>query len=118
MSFDISKFLGGLDGGGQRARAAAVRAVDRFGWHVWGRASKLAPVDTGWLKNSGMSDDAKLVGDHIEMVIGFNASYAAAVHERLDMHHKQGQAKFLEKAMRTEGHKLVKYVTDEVKKAL
>ncbi len=116
---EISKFVANMTGEGQnRARAAAVRAVDKYGWHVWGKAAKLAPIDTGWLKNSGMSDDAKLVGDQIIMTIGFNASYAAAVHERLDLRHKQGQVKYLETAMRTEAPKLVNYVADEVNKAL
>lgn len=42
---------------------------------------------------------ASLGGGTIEMLIGFNADYAAAVHERLDLHHDQGQAKFLEAAI-------------------
>lgn len=35
--------------------------------------------------------------------IGFNTEYAAAVHERLDLHHDQGQAKYFERAIRDDG---------------
>lgn len=34
--------------------------------------------------------------------VGYKAKYAAPVHERLDVHHKIGQAKFLEQPLRTE----------------
>lgn len=75
-----------------------------------------ARVDTGFLKASGNADEPTVSGASIYQVIGFNAHYAAAVHERLDLHHTDGQAKFLETAMRTEARKLVNYVKSEVKK--
>ncbi len=37
-----------------------------------------------------------------ETKVGFTAPYAVPVHERMDVHHPIGQAKFLEQPMRTE----------------
>lgn len=37
-----------------------------------------------------------------EIKVGYSAPYAAAVHERLDVYHERGQAKFLEIPLRTE----------------
>lgn len=37
-----------------------------------------------------------------EVTVGYSAPYAAAVHERLDVHHPIGQAKYLEQPLRTE----------------
>lgn len=53
-------------------------------------ADAVTPIDTG-----------RLIGDYT--IAGgrltYNAPYAAAVHERLDQHHDQGGAKFLEKGI-------------------
>lgn len=47
---------------------------------------------------------AKLRAEDASVIIGFNTNYAAAVHERLDLHHEPpGQAKFLESALREAG---------------
>lgn len=35
-----------------------------------------------------------------QIAVGYDAPYAIFVHERLDLHHKNGQAKFLEAASR------------------
>ncbi|MCC6679876.1 MAG: hypothetical protein IT445_03140 [Phycisphaeraceae bacterium] len=119
MSFDVSDFLRGLEGEGKRrAIAAGEAAVDKFANHVIGQAQDLAPVETGALKSSGVAEKAEFVGHDIRAVVGFNTDYAAAVHERLDLHHDQGQAKFLETAMRTEAHKLRPFVESEMRKAL
>lgn len=46
---------------------------------------------------------SRTVGDGFaETKVGYTAPYALAVHERLDLHHPIGQAKFLEQPMRTE----------------
>ncbi len=119
MSFDVSKFLAGLSGEGKRRTiAAGVAAVDKFANHVVGKAQRLAPVDTGALKASGIAEPPEVAGNSITATVGFNTDYAAAVHERLDQHHAQGQAKYLEAPMRTEAHKLVPFVEKEMRKAL
>lgn len=119
MSFDTSQFLKGLEGEGRRrAIAAGVKGVDQFANHVIGKAQKLAPIEFGTLKASGVAEKAEAKGNDIFAVVGFNTNYAAAVHERLDLNHDQGQAKYLEDAMRTEGPKLVPFVEKEMRKAL
>lgn len=39
---------------------------------------------------------------YTKLTVGYSAPYAAAVHERLDVFHPIGQAKFLEQPLRTE----------------
>ncbi|MGB7157118.1 MAG: hypothetical protein WBD40_03565 [Tepidisphaeraceae bacterium] len=117
-STDISSFLKGLGEARARGIAAARRSVSRFAQHVIGDAQELAPVDTGALKASGTALPAEAKGTEISAQIGFNTNYAAAVHERLDVNHDQGEAKFLETAMRKNTPKMAEFVIDEVRKAL
>lgn len=64
-----------------------------LGKSILGRAIELCPYKTGALRDSGRLYD---FGDYI--VITFNASYASYVHEIMEYHHENGQAKFLEQA--------------------
>lgn len=52
------------------------------------------PVETGRLRGSGRVEDGQVI---------YDAPYAAVVHERMDVHHDVGEAKFLESA--ANGHK-------------
>lgn len=46
---------------------------------------------------------SRAVGDGLSTTkVGYSAPYAVPVHERLDVHHPIGQAKFLEQPIRTE----------------
>lgn len=62
-------------------------------FEVLREAKKRTPVDTGFLRSSGQVD---LSGANI--VIRFTAKYALPVHERMDVEHPVGEAKFLENA--------------------
>jgi hypothetical protein len=125
---DIQEFLKRLAEGGEIVRAAASKALDQFAEQVVGDAQQLCPVKTGTLKGSGIKGrnaravaaDVPLVdnGDTLEKTVGFNTNYAAAVHERLDATHKDGQAKFLEASLRNNQPKLAPFVGGRVKKAL
>jgi hypothetical protein len=117
-SADISKLLKGLREAKARGVAAAVRGLDVFGEHVIGDSQQLCPVDTGALKASGTTLPAEANGTKLSKTIGHNVNYAAAVHERLDQHHDQGQAKFLETAIRNNAPKMKDFIAAEVKKAL
>jgi hypothetical protein len=118
-STDVRQFLKGLAQAEQRSKDAARKALDQFGEHVLGDAQQLTPVDTGALKASGYTEPVTVdAGGEMAKPIGFNTSYAAAVHERLDVHHDQGQAKFLETAIRNNQPKLAPFIADRVKKAL
>lgn len=118
MGFDISKFLAGLDEGKDRAIKAGEQAVDQYANRVVGKAQKLAPKLTGALAGSGIAEKAQFNGHDIRATVGFNTNYAAAVHERLDVHHENGQAKFLETPMRTEAPKLPPFVEKAMRSAL
>lgn len=141
---DISKFVKGLKQAESAKVRAAVRAVGQYGAHVIGDAQQLTPVDTGALQASGTFLDPELKGTTVEQTIGFNTSYAAAVHERLDVAHggeeskadlkarraknkaagkktkrrnAVGQAKFLSTAMQQDAPKFGPFVADAVASA-
>lgn len=101
MPFDASKLIAGLAEAKRRKMEAALRAVDRFGQvPVLSNAQAMTPVDTGFLVASAVEEPARISGETITKQVGFNAEYAAAVHENLTAQHGQGQAKFLEESMR------------------
>lgn len=57
------------------------------------------PVDTGTLRASGTVLPPELTGTHVVVTLGYGGAaqdYALPVHERLDVHHPHGQAKYLE----------------------
>jgi hypothetical protein len=117
-SADITQLLSGLGEAKERGINAALHALDQFGEHVLGDAQQLAPVLTGFLKASGTTLPAERNGDQITKVLGFNASYAAAVHEVLDVDHPNGEAKYLETAVRNNEPKMAPFIGAEVQKAL
>lgn len=116
-SADVGKLLAGLKDYEQRVRDAALKGVDVFGLHVLGDAQQLCPVDTGALVASATEEPARLDGNEVTKRIGFNTDYAAAVHERLDVLHAQGQAKFLETAIRNNAPKFPTFVANRIKAA-
>jgi len=87
-----------------------------FASDVIGRAQELCPVRTGTLQSSATTTIPVVSAMKIFCTIGFNTDYAAAVHEILDRHHPQGQAKFLENAMRELAPEFKGYIEDELKK--
>lgn len=60
------------------------------------RARELVPVDTGALRNSIRVEERD--NGYAVVAGGPEAPYAIYVHERLDLHHEVGQAKFIEVA--------------------
>lgn len=132
MAFDVSKFLGNVQGEARRrAIAAGEKAVEQFAEHVVAQAQKITPVSptdpkhpgytghSGALRDSGTAERAVVKRDRITCRVGFNAYYAAAVHERLDLAHKAPtRSKYLETAMRVEAPKLVNHVKQEMRKSL
>jgi hypothetical protein len=116
-SADVSQVIAKLEEHQKLVREAALLAVDQFAEMVLTQAAILCPVDTGFLAASGTAERAELNGHVVSVLLGFNASYAAAVHERLDVHHEQGQAKFLETAIRNMAPKFGPYVANAIKRA-
>lgn len=86
------------------ARAAKkVRAfqvgVRKAGYYIFQLSQTLVPVDTGFLKASGKMKFGGS-GTQFTFTIEYTAPYAIFVHEDLSVYHPNGQAKFLEAAMR------------------
>lgn len=76
------------------ATKANMRSVAK---QLLSEAQEQVPVQTGELRDSGY---VRQVG-HVSY-IGFTAPHAARNHERLDLKHPRGNAKFLERPLRDE----------------
>ena len=93
-----------------RAADRAVEAGAEVGIQDWADAeleesARLVPVDSGTLRASG-----HVSTDGMRASVYYTTDYASIVHERLDLYHPDGQAKFLENAqdaMRQRGPALV-----------
>ena len=118
LSDDIRKFQDRLRQAKGQARKAAGRGLLKFANHVIGESQALTPVDTGALAASGTVGELEEAGERMSVTIGHNTTYAAAVHERLDVHHPQGQAKYLETAVRNNIPKAAEFIANEVRSAL
>src|SRR4051794_31506474 len=89
----------GLEKGKQRGIDAAIAALDVGAEIVAGESREICPVSSpdpknpnytghsGFLRDSETSLPAEFGGGKITKVIGYNASYAAAVHEDLEAVH-------------------------------
>ncbi len=73
----------------------ALALTEEVAEKVLEQAREAAPVDTGALRASAFLDRGS--GGGIE--IGFSAPHALTVHERVDVAHQTGEAKFLERAL-------------------
>lgn len=93
--------------------------VESLAHRILERAQQLCPVDTGELKRSGYvrrQDAPQAFGTGIlNYAIGFTAEHAALVHERIDIPHKNGEAKFLEKAIAEIAGQALQEIDGEVK---
>lgn len=81
--------------------------------HIRQVAVSLTPVETGRLAGS-----AAVHVEGNEASISFEGPYARYQHERLDLHHEHGQAKYLEQPMRTEKDKALGIITQRVRRDL
>ena len=86
------------------------RAMVRVSEEVIGDAKEMTPVDTGALRGSGhvQMPEETMFGMSVKMGFGGVAGagentedvgYALPVHERMDVHHKVGGPKYLERAI-------------------
>lgn len=86
-----------------RGVAAGLYAV---GENIRGNSMERAPVDKGVLRSSHYITEPEIVDDGIIVVIGCGGGpaepYAVVQHERLDLRHPEGEAKFLENAAKVE----------------
>lgn len=71
------------------------------------------PVGTGELVDSAR---AQVDGD--EATVSFGTDHAIVVHEKLDLHHTNGQAKFLESALTDEQDSILQSIADAMASVL
>lgn len=92
-----------------RVRLGAHEGAARGGEHLLHAAQSAVPVDTSALQRSGQVDvDGTVAAVSFGRDDGAGrggrstSEYAAIVHERMDVNHPRGQAKFLEQPMHAE----------------
>lgn len=118
-SFDTTQFIQRLEEHQRKFRAAIERAVYKFSAHVLGEAQELCPVSSvpghaGTLKSSDQQDEVQTTDGLVTCQIGFTEFYAVFVHEILTNAHPQGQAKFLETAMKANVSRFMEFVQEEL----
>jgi hypothetical protein len=118
-SCDISGFMRGMAQARARVRGQLEKSLKRFAFHVMGDSQVLTPVDTGDLKSQHAVGPVEWMGQRLTVEAGANMDYAAAVHERLDLHHKHPtQAKYLETALKKNAPKFSAFVAGEMRAML
>ncbi len=83
-----------------RARAALGEQLYREAETIMTASKRLAPVDEGIMRASGVVDKPVTRGTTVTVLLGYGGvakPYALIQHERLDFHHRVGEAKFLER---------------------
>lgn len=83
----------------QKVQRAAGEGLRAAGEKILDEAGERTPVDTGRLKGSRAMVGPTGSGNKIEVVLQYGTTYAIYVHERLELNHPVGQAKFLESAV-------------------
>jgi hypothetical protein len=75
-------------------RDAAAQALRAEVEATLAEATTRVPVDTGELRDSGV-----IVGEGMSLSIAYTARHALPVHERVEVRHLIGEAKWLERTM-------------------
>jgi len=78
---------------------SVAKAFYREGEELIAEAKEEVPVDTGALRASGFVEAPEIQGNTVTVRCGFGGpatEYAFWVHERLDVYHPVGKAKYLE----------------------
>lgn len=83
----------------EKIKGAAAAALYQEGLALDANAVKRTPVDTGRLRASHYVGPPVANGGELVVEVGFGTDYAVFVHERTDLAHKVGEAKFLQNAM-------------------
>jgi len=104
----------------KRNPKVTANTVKAIALDLQGKSAKLAPVDTGDLRNNCNADLSKVNGSKASATVGYSLPYALRQHEELGYNHpKGGQAKFLEQPFLENEKKYIdkiKNIPDEVLK--
>lgn len=83
---------------------------------ILNNAVRQTPREFGDLRRSGTVEETKDTKREYEATIGFNESYAAAVHENLNAHHDIGKAKYLEDPLMARVDDIPKNIARRIKR--
>lgn len=95
-------------------KGATVSGLLEGGLLIQRRSMQKVPVDTGNLRGSAYTRKAQ--DDPMAVEIGYEAEYAAEVHEDLEVGHAVGEAKYLERATSESTQDVLKIVTAKAKR--
>lgn len=115
MNGDIRIDIAGLNLAQLERRVAEVapEAVGAGMEHIRGASAPLVPVETGRLVGSAA---VHVDGDQASLT--YDGPYARYQHERLDLRHEHGQAKFLEQPIATDARTAIQIVAQRIKDGL
>ena len=91
-----------------RMTDAVADGMRKFGGRVEGESTRRCPVETGELRSRVFNEGPLRDGDTYVQVVGYEKfgatweqgrPYAVPVHERTNVHHPVGEAKFLQNAV-------------------
>lgn len=102
IKLDLTEFNAKLEEFVRISSGEAATFTAQVGEAILSRAQKRTPVLTGFLQNSSLRVEVN-GSKGLAHEIGFTAKYAAAVHERPELTHKQGQAFYLKAAIDEDG---------------
>ena len=117
----IPQLKAALRKAGDRAPKALASAFYIEAEKIMRASREIVPVSSGRLKGSAVVQlpEINMSGVSIEFGYGGAAStYAAAVHERLDLHHPVGRAKFLEEPTLEAAHGMGQRMAVTIRKYL
>jgi len=116
MQFDISKLVNGLGEVTKKIAEARNRGLSVAGEHVLGVSNKQVPLEEGDLARSGAVSQDETTG---KTAISYDTPYAVRQHEDMALKHDAGRnAKFLERAINSEGDKIAEIVATAMRGAM
>ena len=95
----VDKLIQKLQQLDDQGEAAIAAALYEEGFGVDADMVPRIPVDTGRLRSTHYVAPPTRDGDGIYVEVGVGTDYAVPVHERTEVSHKVGEAKFLERAL-------------------
>jgi len=92
----------------------AARALNVIAEETMTDAKRRTPVDTGTLRRSG-NVHQHATSRRLSAEMSFGTEYGVYVHERMDVHHPVGEAKFLERAIQSTSNWFEARLANEIK---
>jgi hypothetical protein len=95
----LKEVLAAFEGMPEVAQEAVADALHAEALAIEAASVPLVPVDTGRLRSTHYVSPPERGSDTPRAEVGYGTDYAVYVHERTEIHHETGQAKFLEQPL-------------------